>query len=87
MAEISIIIPCYNVEEYIDRCLESVVAQTIGLDMLEIIVINDASTDNTLNKLYQWERRFPQNIMEITYEENQRKGGARNIRLEYATGQ
>lgn len=86
MAEISIIIPCYNVEEYIDRCLESVVAQTIGLDMLEIIVINDASTDNTLDKLYQWERRFPQNILVITYEENLRQGGARNIGLEYASG-
>lgn len=87
MAEISIIIPCYNVEEYIDRCLESVVTQTIGLDMLEIIVVNDASTDNTLNKLYQWEHRFPQNIMVITYEENLRQGGARNIGLEYASGQ
>lgn len=87
MAEISIIIPCYNVEEYIDRCLESVAAQTIGLDMLEIIVINDASTDNTLNKLYQWEQRFPENIMVITYEENLRQGGARNIGLEYASGQ
>ncbi len=87
MAAISIIIPCYNVEEYIDRCLESVVAQTIGLDMLEIIVINDASTDNTLEKLYQWERRFPENIMVITYEKNLRQGGARNIGLEYASGQ
>lgn len=51
MAEISIIIPCYNVEKYIDRCLESVAAQTIGLDKLEVIVINDASTDGTLEKL------------------------------------
>ena len=86
MAEISIIIPCYNVEEFIDRCLESVVTQSIGLDMLEIIVINDASTDHTLDRLYQWERRFPQNIMVITYEENLRQGGARNIGLEYASG-
>lgn len=86
MAEISIIIPCYNVEKYVDRCLESVVTQTIGLDMLEIIVINDASTDHTLDRLYQWERRFPQNIMVITYEENLRQGGARNIGLEYASG-
>ena len=86
MAEISIIIPCYNVEEYIDRCLESVVAQTIGLDMLEIIVINDASTDNTLEKLYRWECRFPQNIMVITYGENLRQGGARNIGLAHASG-
>lgn len=87
MAEISIIIPCYNVEEYIDRCLESVVTQSIGLDMLEIIAINDASTDNTLDKLCQWEQRFPENIMVITYEENLRQGGARNRGLEYASGE
>ena len=86
MAEISIIIPCYNVEQYIDRCLESVVAQTIGLDLLEILLINDASTDNTLDKLYRWKRRFPDNIMLITYEENLRQGGARNMGLKYASG-
>lgn len=77
MAEISVIIPCYNVEKYIDRCLESITAQTIGLDMLEIILINDGSTDNTLDKLYRWERLFPENIMVITYEENLRQGEQR----------
>ena len=87
MPEISIIIPCYNVEKYIDRCLESVTSQTIGLDMLEIIVINDASTDHTLDKLFQWEKRFPDNILVITYEENLRQGGARNIGLQHAKGQ
>lgn len=87
MHEISIIIPRYNVEQCIDRCLKSVTSQTIGLDLLEIILINDASTDNTLDKLYQWEHRFPQNIMVITYEENLRQGGARNIGLTYASGQ
>lgn len=87
MDKISIIIPCYNVEQYIDRCLESVVNQTIGLDKLEIIVVNDASTDGTLDKLYQWEKRFPENIMVITYEENLRQGGARNLGLQYATGE
>ena len=86
MNKISVIIPCYNVEQYIDRCLESVVSQTIGLYMLEIIVVNDASTDGTLNKLYEWEKRFPENIMVITYEENLRQGGARNLGLKYATG-
>ncbi|MCM1326531.1 MAG: glycosyltransferase [Bacteroidales bacterium] len=87
MDKISVIIPCYNVEQYIDRCLESVVTQTIGLDMLEIIVVNDASTDGTLEKLYQWEKRFPENIMVITYDENLRQGGARNLGLQYATGE
>lgn len=87
MSKISVIIPCYNVENYIDRCLESVVGQTIGLDKLEIIVVNDASADSTLKKLQDWEKQYPQNIMVITYEENIRQGGARNIGLSYATGE
>lgn len=87
MFKISVIIPCYNVEAYIDRCLESVMSQTIGLEHLEVIVVNDASTDKTLEKLYQWEQRFPENIMVISYEENIRQGGARNIGLQYASGE
>ena len=61
--------------------------QTLGLEHMEVILVNDASTDNTLEKLYQWEKRFPENIMVITYEENIRQGGARNIGLQYATGE
>jgi glycosyltransferase involved in cell wall biosynthesis len=62
-------------------------SQTIGLEHLEVIAVNDASTDRTLEKLYQWERRFPENIMVITYEKNIRQGGARNIGLQYASGE
>ena len=87
LQKISVIIPCFNVEAYIDRCLESVMNQTIGLERLEVILVNDASTDSTLEKLYQWERRFPENIMVVTYEQNIRQGGARNIALQYATGE
>ena len=54
---ISIIIPCYNVGKYIDRCVESLVNQTIGLEALELIFINDASTDDTYEKLLDWENR------------------------------
>jgi glycosyltransferase involved in cell wall biosynthesis len=81
---ISVIIPCYNVENYIDRCLDSLVNQTIGLEHLELILINDASTDHTLEKLQEWERRYPDSIALITYDENLRQGGARNIGLQYA---
>jgi len=86
MANISVIIPCYNVEKYIDRCINSLVNQTIGVSNLQIIAVNDASTDNTLVKLQEWEQRYPDNILIITYEENIRQGGARNRGLEYAEG-
>lgn len=87
MPLISVIVPCYNVEKYIDRCLESIVGQTIGVENLEIILVNDASTDNTLDKLKQWEEKFPEQILVITYDENLRQGGARNIGLRYASAE
>ncbi len=81
---ISIIIPCYNVEEYIDRCMKTVTSQTIGIDKLQVIAVNDASTDNTLDKLINWEKKYPENIIVISYNKNLRQGGARNIGLCYA---
>lgn len=85
MAYISVVIPCYNAEEYVDRCMETLVQQTIGIENLEIILVNDASTDNTLEVLKKWEAIYPEQIMVITYEENLRQGGARNIGMQYAS--
>ncbi len=85
MADISVILPCYNVEKYINRCLTSITQQTIGVAPLEIICIDDASTDNTWTLLQEWEQRFPENIIALRCEVNGRQGTARNIGLEYAT--
>ncbi len=84
--KVSVIIPCYNVEKYIDRCLKSVVHQTIGLEQLEIICVNDASTDKTLKKLKLWEQLYPDNILVIDCKQNGKLGKARNIGLSYVTG-
>ena len=51
---VSIIIPIYNSEEYLERCFESLVNQTY--DNIEIIAINDGSTDNSLELCYKWEK-------------------------------
>lgn len=45
MKKTSLIIPCYNVENMIDDCMNSILSQTIGLDNLEIILVDDKSTD------------------------------------------
>lgn len=84
---ISIIIPCYNVEKYIDRCVESLVNQTIGIDALELIFINDASTDGTLDKLLTWEKKYQDSILVINNSMNMRQGGARNAGLGYASAE
>lgn len=85
MAKISVIIPCYNVSLYIDRCLTSITSQTIGIESLEIICVDDASTDDTWQKLQEWERRYPENMLLVHCDINGRQGAARNIGLSYAT--
>ncbi|MGN0438090.1 MAG: glycosyltransferase family 2 protein [Lachnospiraceae bacterium] len=82
---ISIIIPCYNVEQYLDRCFKSLYNQTLGFDKMELIFVNDASTDHTLEKLTKLEEQYPDNIIVINFEENRRQGTARNVALEYAS--
>ncbi len=84
--KISVIIPCYNAEKYVGRCFESIAMQSIGIDHLEVIIINDCSTDNTLNLLMKYEEEYPENICVINCSENGGQGKARNIGLEYATG-
>ncbi len=86
MPEISIIIPCHNVENYIDRCFNSLKAQTIGLDKLQLIFVDDASTDGTRDKLSFIEQQAPDSVCVVLLPQNLRQGGARNIGLEYATG-
>lgn len=86
MKKISVIIPCYNTELFIDRCMSSIAAQTIGMNHLEIICINDASTDNTWLLLQKWEQLFPDNVILISLDSNRRMGAARNIGLNYASG-
>lgn len=83
--KISVIIPCYNVEKYINRCVASLVRQTIGVENLELIFVDDASTDGTLEQLYQWEAKYPESVMVVVCEENGRQGRARNIGLGYAS--
>lgn len=83
--KISVIIPCYNSEAYLETCLDSLLNQTIGFENLEVIFINDASTDGTLELLYQYEHQHPQNIMVINYEQNRRQGYARNLGISYSS--
>ncbi len=85
MKQVSVIIPCYNAEKYIRRCLDSLIGQTIGVDNLEIITVNDASTDGTLDVLLEYESKYPDSMIVINCEENHKQGAARNLGLTYAS--
>jgi glycosyltransferase involved in cell wall biosynthesis len=87
--KISVIIPCYNVAKWLPKCFISLTEQSIGIENLELIFINDASTDDgaTWNMLTEMERAYPQSIIIIDLPENRRQGGARNEGLKYASGE
>jgi glycosyltransferase involved in cell wall biosynthesis len=54
---------------------------------MELIFVDDASTDGTLEKLRQWEEKYPEQILLIPCTQNRKQGAARNIGMQYATGE
>lgn len=84
--KISVIIPCYNVENYFEECMESLLNQTISLNMLEIVLVDDASTDGTMQVLKKYEKKYPENVLLVSCDENAGPGAARNTGLNYASG-
>lgn len=86
MSGVSVIVPCYNKEEYVGECIESLLASTFPLSDMELIFVDDASTDGTCGVIREYEKRYPENIMLVECSENGRPGTARNIGLQYASG-
>ena len=89
MKKVSVIIPCYNATKWLPKCFLTLVSQTIGMSELELIFVDDASTDDgaTCAMLQEFERAYPEQILVIHLEKNMRQGGARNIALQYASGE
>ena len=84
MAEktVSMIIPVYNVRDYLRKCLDSVAAQTYKA--LEVIVVNDGSPDDSLEIILECTAKYPH--FSCYTIENRGQGGARNYGMEQATG-
>ena len=83
MAKVSIIVPAYNVEPYLVECMESITRQT--LSDIEIICINDGSTDGTLKILKSYAEKDPRIV--LIDKENGGYGIGMNIGLSVATGE
>ena len=79
----SIVVPVYNVEAYLEQCLESLQAQ--NYQDYEVVCVNDGSTDNSRGILARWEERFPQ--MKVVDRENGGLSAARNTGLKASAGE
>ena len=89
MKRVSVIIPCHNAVQWLPKCFLSLVNQSMGMNDIELIFVDDASEDagRTWEMLQDFERAYPESIMAIQLAENMRQGGARNVALTYATGE
>lgn len=83
MIKVSVIIPIYNGEEYLERCLDSVLSQT--LKEIEVICVDDGSTDRTGDILSEYEQKDSR--VQVLYQKNQYAGVARNNGLRHAKGE
>ena len=81
--KVSVIVPVYNTEEYLQKCLDSLTNQT--LKNIEIICVNDGSTDNSL-KILQ-DNAIKDDRIKIINQENKKQGAARNAGMQVATGE
>lgn len=82
--KVSVIVPVYNVEKFIDKCLNSLVNQT--LKEIEIIVVNDGSPDNSQKIIDEYVKKYPDKIKSFI-KENGGQGSARNMGIEKAVGE
>ncbi len=82
--KVSFVLPCYNMEKYLPRCLDSLLDQDLDPSMYEILVVNDGSRDNSLKIARSYETRFPQ--VKVFDKPNGGVGSARNAGLKAATG-
>ena len=81
MAKVSVVVPVYNVENYLRECMDSIINQTFS--DIEIICINDGSTDNSLEILKDYIKKDKR--IKIVSKNNDGLGKARNTGLEYVT--
>lgn len=86
MLELSVIVPVYNMAKdgNLAYCINSLVRQT--LQGMEIIAVDDASTDDSLKILQEFEKKYPGRVKAIASPENRKQGGARNLGLREAQG-
>lgn len=84
--KISIIVPIYNVEKQLRRCIDSLLKQDSNELQTEIILVNDGSTDNSGNIAKEYASKYKDKIIYLE-KENGGLSDARNYGMKYATGE
>lgn len=87
--KLSVIVPVYNMasDDKLKHCLDSLVAQTLSDGEIEIIAVDDCSTDDSYAIMCEYAREYPDRFMALSSTTNLHQGGAKNIGLTYAKGE
>lgn len=83
--KLSIVLPCYNVACHLEKCFESIYSQNVSYSF-EVIAVNDASNDETLDKLMQLSTKYP-NVLVVNKTKNEKLSGARSTGISKASGE
>jgi glycosyltransferase involved in cell wall biosynthesis len=84
MVDLSIIVPVFNSETYIDRCISSVLNQNIT--GYELIIVDDCSEDRSMQIIKKWQERYPGIISVLSTQRRGMAGGARNLGMRHVKG-
>ena len=81
----SVIMAVYNTEAFLEEAVESLIHQTCGLDKLQIILVDDGSTDRSGEICDRYQKEYPQNVLAL-HKPNGGQSSARNLGVKYAKG-
>ena len=82
--KVSVIVPVYNVSEYLEECLDSLLAQTMNKDDMEILLINDGSTDNSFEICQRYAQEH--SVFKLFTKDNEGLSATRNFGIKHAQG-
>lgn len=86
MIRLSYILPCYNIERFVGKCLDSIYNQSLPETDFEVICVNDCSPDGTRDVVVEYQKKH-KNLILIDHEKNKRVGAARNTGFYAAKGE
>ena len=84
---LSVILPVHNTARYLPKCIESIMNQKLGCDDFEIILVENASTDNSLEVCKYLKRKYVRNNITIIHTDIPGVGNARNLGIDASTGE
>lgn len=85
--KVSVIVAVYNVQEYIDEAMQSIINQTMGFDNIQVIMVDDCSIDESAVVCKKYAELYPENVVFVQKEENSGAADTRNIAMSYVEGE